>query len=155
MDSLIPAALAEAFDGRRVEAKLGLSALLSTVDGDGWPHVSFLAAGDLLLLPPDGVRLILWPQATTVANLDHMRRGILFGVADGAVRELRFAVTAIDAAEGRGTIVNGRIAAARTHRAPYAEVDSLAGFRLHDPAGVADRWRGQVAAMLAIKSSDD
>ena len=151
MDSLIPAALAEAFDGLGLDTKLGLSVLLSTVDADGWPHVSFLAAGDLLLVPPDEARLILWPQATTVANLERTRQGVLFGAADGAVHELRFAVTVVDAAEGRGTIVIGRVDAVRTHRAPYASVESLIDFRLHEPSEVVDRWRQQVADMAAMK----
>jgi len=129
--------------------------LLSTVDADGWPHVAFLATGDLLFVPPGEARLILWPQATTVANLERTRRGTLFGVADGAVHELQFTVSAIDAAEGRGTIVTGPIVAMRIHRAPYASVESLIDFRLHDPAGVADRWRKQVADMMAMESSDD
>jgi len=154
MDSPIPTTLAEAFDGEGLDAKLGLSALLSTVDADGWPHVSFLSAGDLLITPPDEARLILWPQATTVANLSFRRRGVLFGAADGAVHELRFDVTAIDPCEARGTIVIARIVAKRTHRAPYAEVDSLIDFRLHDPQNVVDRWRAQMAALQAKRSTD-
>ena len=144
MDAPIPPALAAAFDGEALDTKLGLSAMLCTVDADGWPHASFLSVGDLLLVAPDEARLVLWPAAATVANLDRSRRGALFAAVEGAVCELRVDVAAIDAADGRGTIVIARIGAMRMHRAPYAEVEGLIDFRLHAPNEVLPRWRAQI-----------
>ena len=148
MDEMVlPETWATLFDGDRLEEKLAVSALLATVDAEGWPHVSFLSAGEVLAIDPQRLMLTLWGQSATATNMQRTSRAAFFAVADGAVMEARLAIGKGQAdGEGRMTFP-ARLTALRPHRAPYAEVKGLIAFQLHDPVGVLERWRRQIAAM--------
>jgi len=93
------------------------------------------------------MRLTVWGQSTTAANMQRNGRAAFFAVADGMVVEARLAVETLTAGEGGRAIFAARLATLRPHRAPYAEVEGLIAFRLADRSGTLDRWREQVAAM--------
>ncbi len=143
----IPAELLETFNGEALETKIAVSAMLCTVDAEGWPHTAFLSVGELLLGSQSRIQMILWPAATTVRNLERARRGTILAVADGAVGELRFGLNDMFAGDDVGTLIDGRVTAVRKHGAPYAEVAGLIGFRLHDEPGTIIRWRNQIALL--------
>jgi len=48
-EMILPGAWHTLFDGTALEQKLSVSALLATTDEEGWPHVSFLSAGEVLV----------------------------------------------------------------------------------------------------------
>jgi hypothetical protein len=143
----LPDAWCRLFDGSGLDDKLSASALLATVDGESWPHVSFLSAGEVLVPVPDRVVLTVWAQSAAAANMRQGGRAALFAAADGMVVEARLAVLPGAADDSGRAIFVGRPERLRPHRAPYAEVEGLIAFRLLDPAATLDRWRTQIATM--------
>jgi hypothetical protein len=142
----LPAAWLAQFDGTGLEDKIDVSAVLATVDAEGWPHIAYLSAGEVLALGADRLRLLLWPASRSAANMRDAGRAVLHAVADGAVWEARLAVRATRAA-GKLLLIDVGIADIVRHAAPYADATSLIGFRLHDPIASVGRWRDNVARM--------
>jgi hypothetical protein len=68
----LPAQVARYLDGNDLLAKTQ-ALRISTVDDKGWAHASLLSAGDMLAMPSGRIRFVVFPQATTTANL--MRDG--------------------------------------------------------------------------------
>lgn len=145
----LPADVRSQFDGHDLAGKTAVAAMLSTVDGDEWPHLSFLSAGEVLI-DGDRVALSLWGAAHSTRALEARRRGVLFAAAGGVVHEVRLEVAEVRRPEGASlATVLGRADALREHKAPYARVEGLIGFTLDDPAGTVARWERQVADLRA------
>ncbi len=68
----LPAEFLGALDGRDLEHKYGETYVVLTADPDGAPRPCMLSAGELLALDDRTVRIALWPNGRTGANL---RRG--------------------------------------------------------------------------------
>lgn len=146
-EMVLPETWAKLFDGDGLEEKLAVSALLATVDEEGWPHVSFLSAGEVLAIDKQQMILMLWAQSTAATNLQRTHKAAFFAVGDGMVMEARLAI-GNGRADGEGRMTfRARLTALRPHRAPYAEVKGLISFQLLDPADTLKRWRRQIAAM--------
>jgi hypothetical protein len=147
IDTLPEAWLAQ-FDGERLDEKVAVSALLSTVSDDGWPHASFLGAGEVLVRDERRIALLLWQSSTTAGNIARTGRATLFAAADGNVWEVR-----LEAGPGEDDGATGplrfetRVLAVRSHAAPYAEVTGMIGFRLLEPAPTIARWRAQIVRL--------
>jgi hypothetical protein len=68
--------------------------------------------------------------------------------ADGANNELRFEVTErAPLSDLSLATFAGRMAVAREHRVPYAEVVDGVRFTLRDTESTLDRWRRQIDAL--------
>jgi hypothetical protein len=85
----LPDAVLEAFDGERLEEKIGSAYLLVTVDPAGTPRPCMLSAGELLA-PDDGhLRVALWGGTRTAANLARGAPCLLCFVAPGLALYVR------------------------------------------------------------------
>lgn len=73
----LPQDVVEAFNGERIEEKIGLAYLLVTTDDDGTPRPCMLSAGEILVPDERHIRVALWPGTVTSANLTRGSR-ILF-----------------------------------------------------------------------------
>ena len=154
-DTPIPPVIRALFDGRDLSAKTLASAILATVDDKGWPHLSFLSAGEILI-HGDHLWLTLWATAHGAAALRRTGRGVLFAAAEGVVHELRLESLAPPPARDGGTVVIALHAVGhREHAAPYASVSGLIGFALDDPAASIDRWQRQIDLMRAAANGSD
>lgn len=144
-----PALLLAQFDGTNLQDKLALSAILATVGEDGWPHLAYLSAGEILAVASDRVRIRLWPTSGTADNLRRAGRSVLHVPFEGAVGELRLETAdTIDANEY--LIVDMTITSAISHRAPYATVLGMIRFALKDEAATLARWQAQITHMRSI-----
>lgn len=151
----IPEALLGLLDGRDPEHRVGPTFLLITVADEGWPHVAMLSVGEVLATDERHVRLALWPDSRTTANLAARGQATLL-VVQAAAFHLR-----LRAARGPDLLVGGRplayFAAAvdevLVDEVPYATIRSAIEFALHDPASVLPAWRETIAALRA-RSSD-
>jgi hypothetical protein len=132
------------FDGEGLQDKTELAA---TTDAQGWPHMAYLSAGEILARS-GRVSLALWPSSQTAANLQRSGQAILHVGADGVVWEARLRVRprGVDD-DGRAAIFDGEVEGVRRHAAPYADVVSLVSFRLHDPAATLHRWTEKLAEL--------
>lgn len=140
------------FYGTAPESGTGVSALLATGDEAGWPHIAYLSCGEVLALPPDRVRLLLWPGSSTARNIAASGRACLHAAADGVVWEARLSAVGEAATEGSFMIEMEVIETIR-HRAPYARVEAMIGFALSDPGQTIARWRDQLARLRAFEAT--
>ena len=84
----LPVQVARYLDGSDLLAKTQ-ALRLSTVGAEGWPHASLLSAGDMLALPSGRIRLVVFPQSATTANLIRDGRATVTLSLDGGMCELR------------------------------------------------------------------
>jgi hypothetical protein len=146
----LPQAWLEQFDGANLDRKLHVAALLGTLDEEGWPHIAYLSAGEVLARDARRVTLALWPGSRSAVNLARFSRGALHAAADGAVWEVKLLVRLRDVAGAKISdfaMFDGEVTEVRRHAAPYAQVTGLIGFRLNDPVATLDRWRRQIERM--------
>ena len=142
----LPSEWVNQFDGTHLEDKLHVAAMLATVDAEGWPHLAYLSAGEVLVHASRRVSVCLWPTSRTTANLQRVGRGVLYAAAAGAVWEAKF-VAVMRAGTNTPVIFDADVIEVHRHAAPYAEVTALIGFRLSDPPSTVERWRRQIEAM--------
>jgi hypothetical protein len=81
----LPREVITAFDGERIEEKIGLAYLLVTTDEDGTPRPCMLSAGEILVSDDKHLRVALWPGTTTSKNLARGSRALFCYVAPGSV----------------------------------------------------------------------
>jgi hypothetical protein len=142
----LPSEWVSQFDGTHLEDKLHVAAMLATVDAEGWPHLAYLSAGEVLIHDTRRVSVCLWPASHSTANLQRAGRGALFAAAAGAVWETKL-IAVLRASSSTPVIFDADVIEVHRHAAPYAEVTTLIGFRLSDPASTVDRWRRQIEQM--------
>jgi len=58
---VLPPQVAQYLDGTDLLIKTQ-ALRLSTVNADGWPHASLLSAGDMLALPSERIRFVVYPN---------------------------------------------------------------------------------------------
>ena len=144
--SELPAAWTAQFDGAHLDRKLEVSATLATVNEDGWPHLAYLSAGEVLAYDSRRITFLLWSRSRSAASLMRVGRGVLHAVADGAVWEARL-ISRPRADADEVAVFDAEIIEVRRHAAPYAQTTQLIGFRLHDTAATLERWRRQIERM--------
>ena len=64
----LPSEWTSQFDGTHLEDKLHVAAVLATVDAEGWPHLAYLSAGEVLVHGPRRVSVCLWPASRSTAT---------------------------------------------------------------------------------------
>jgi flavin reductase (DIM6/NTAB) family NADH-FMN oxidoreductase RutF len=85
----LPAEFVAALDGRNLERKYGQTYVVLTTDPDGVPRPCMLSAGELLALDDRTVRIALWPNGHTGANLRRGGRVVICFVAPNLVLYVR------------------------------------------------------------------
>ena len=148
----LPAGVRRFLDGEDLLSKTQ-ALRLSTVDAEGWPHAALLSAGDVLALPNGRIRLAIFANSGTAANLVRDGRLTLSLALEGGMCELR--LRARRCGEGSTQEVplaffEAAVERVRMHVASYAEVTSGISFALHDPSAVLARWQRQIAALRAV-----
>jgi hypothetical protein len=136
------------FDGRLGDGALSRGAILATTGGEGWPHLAYLSAGEILA-QHGGISIALWPNSRTAANIARDGRAILHVVAEGRVWEARLSLKPRSEDSDGPAIFDGAILETRDHPAPYASVEGLVVFRLHDEAATRARWQAQLERLRA------
>ncbi len=138
------------FDGEALPDKVGAAAILATADAEGWPHLAYLSAGEILV-QDTRLSLALWPTSETCANLRRTGQAVMQVGADGVVWEARLKLTprATDG-DTRTAIFDGEVQGLRRHAAPYADVLCLISFRLHDAPATLERWTEKLAELRAV-----
>jgi len=154
MDRL-PEGLRRQLDGADLEAKVGETFLLLTVDEDGFPRVALLSAGEIVAVSERELRLALWPGTTTSGSLARDGRATLAAFGEGAAFYVRLRARALDALGGAGgelTAFAARVEAVREDRVDYARITHGVGFELGDRESVLPRWRATVEALRALEA---
>lgn len=145
----LPAEILEAFDGQRLDEKIGPAHFLLTADEDGTPRPCMLSAGELLAVDERRLRVALWPRTHTAANLARGGSAVFCYVAPGSVLYVRGSTARIDA--------NGSPLQCFELRVESVESDAHAGMPVThgiefgldrgDAASVAEAWQRQLAPL--------
>jgi hypothetical protein len=147
----VPAALRELLAGERLEESVGLTVLLVTVDIDGWPRLAMLSAGEVLATGPRHLRLALWPNSTSTANLTRGGRATLSLVHGGAGWHVRCSARrSRDLELPGGRLLAGfalTVEEVLEDVVPYAELTAGISFRLVEPERVLAAWREALTAL--------
>ncbi len=85
----LPRELIAALDGRDLERKYGATYVVMTGDPDGTPRPCMLSAGELLAVNDRTIRMALWPNGRTGANLRRGGRVVICFVAPELVFYVR------------------------------------------------------------------
>jgi hypothetical protein len=150
----LPTPLLHLLDGRNLGEKTGFALLLATVDQRGYPHCALVSVGEVLAPAPGTLRLALYDNSSTTANL---RRGgrLTLALASGGLAYYVKATAAErpgPAAGLRGLAVfEATVDEVLEDGEPIAQVTS--GFSLaltHDPAKIVAHWERGVAALAAL-----
>ena len=144
----LPGEVVALLDGSDLDARVGFTLELLTVDHDGWPGVALLSAGEALALDDSTVRLALWPGTRTTANLTRTGQAALAFVDDGAAFTLRLETCrGSDLAEPALAVFDGRVVDVRRDEVSYARLRSGIVFDLPDPPSVVGRWRSTIGEL--------
>lgn len=142
-------AVVELLAGDDLDARVGVTLELITVDDDGWPRVALLSVGEVLAVDRSTVRLALWPRSQTTANLERTGQAIVAFVHGGAAH--RLGLRARRAGEIPGppprAAFEARVETARRDEVPYARLLGGITFELEDGADVVARWRATIAQL--------
>jgi hypothetical protein len=146
----VPAEVARYLDGTDLLAK-SQALRLSTIDVAGWPHAALLSAGDMIAMPSGRIRLALFPQSATTANLTRDGRLTLSLALDGGMCELMLRAhrLAYSSPDVPLAFFEAEVETVRYHKAPYAAVTQGLTFALNDPHAAFQRWTRQISALRA------
>jgi hypothetical protein len=144
LETEVPAAIQQALDGSGVSEAEGTVYVLAVQREDGWPHLSMLSVGELLLVDPCTIRTALWPGSTSTRLLTETGQATMAVVQGGAAYYLRCeARRGDDILFPSGTrklaYFELDVVEVRKDEVPYAELTSGITYRLKDPASVAER----------------
>ncbi len=146
----LPEAIQRRLDGGDLSGAIDLTVLLLTVDPEGWPRVAMLSAGEVLATGARTLRLALWPESTTTANLTRSGRATLALVEGGA--GWYFLCSARRRADlalpGRCLAsFELRVEEALEDVVPYAQLTGGITFRLAEPEQTVAAWTETLAAL--------
>jgi hypothetical protein len=142
------------FDGERLGERAGDSAVLATIDEEGWPHLSFLSVGEVLAPGLTRLYFATWSGSRSTGNLRRTGQASLFAAVDGAVWESRLRVRLLEGETGPLAVSAADVIAVRKHAAPYATALGMVSFSLDDPAGAIGRWEKQMALLRRLAGAD-
>lgn len=149
----LPEAIRPLFEGKDIGTLEGLTFLLLTSTPEGWPYLAMLSVGEVIATGPSELRLALWPNSTTTANLTESGKATLTLVHEAtgySIRVLTRRGTDLHLGQyGLLAFFEATVEDVLVDVAPYAELTSGVTFRLKDPGQVLPRWQFTVDALRA------
>jgi hypothetical protein len=149
LGSALPADLAAALDGRRLAERVGDTYLLITTSDAGWPHVAMLSAGEVLAVSRSALRLALWPQSRSTANLRRSGQALLMAIVPPATYYVRLRSTPL-ADLPRLAAFEAAIEAVEEDIVDYARVTETIRFELANPSEALTHWSATIEALRTL-----
>lgn len=149
-------AVSEIFDGSDPESRIGFTTELITIDADGWGHIAFLSVGEVLVLDNIHLRIGLWPNSGSSANLIRTGQGTPPFVHDATAFAL-----GRHTCRGRNfdepeqlAVFDGEITNIGRVVASYVVLRSDITFDPPDESAVLDRWKATLDALRSHRSCE-
>ena len=143
--------LREILDGEELAGREGMTFLLITAAGDGWPHVAMLSVGEVLARDERQLRFALWPGSQTTENLTREREtAVLMIVHAGSVYYLRLRCHRLADAKVKGmprALFSAQVEEVLQDVVDYAVITNGIRFRLKKPKEVLEVWTDSVRVM--------
>jgi hypothetical protein len=144
--TVLPAEIQREFDGRDTGAKSGTAYFLITVDDDGSPRPCMLSAGEILAVDDHTLRIAVWPDSSTAANLRKGSQVVLCYVKPHTVLYVKG--RAIRAREGQLLVAEIGVGEVAADDHPGFAVTEGVRFAYEGiPAELAAAWSAQLAAL--------
>jgi hypothetical protein len=143
--------LCQFLNGRNLEAKQHEAMMLLTMSQDLWPHVAMISVGEAIAINPKELRLSLWPNTTTTANIVRTGKATLVVFFNGIAHYVQLSLYKLpelaDARHMRKRF-SAKVVSFREDVAKYAEITSGVQIKLKDPASVLKRWEETIEELL-------
>jgi hypothetical protein len=138
--------LIELFSGENLEAAVGFTVQLLTLDDEGWPRIALLSVGEVLAVDDTTVRLALWPESRTTGNLIRSAQGVLAFVHREVAYTVRIRTVRLPNLNDplALAVFDGRVTEVRRDQVSYAVLQSGITFNLPDRAQVLTRWNATI-----------
>ncbi|MDR4432635.1 pyridoxamine 5'-phosphate oxidase family protein [Bacillus tequilensis] len=135
--------LFELLDGNRLNEKQHEAFVLQTVSEDGWPHAAMISAGEIIALSRTDIRIALWKNTATSANILRTGKAQFTAWWRGAAYYVKLQcepLTPLNDAEYERDRFACRIVSMKEDVAKYADLTSGVHIQLHSPEEVLNRW---------------
>ena len=152
--ALLPQSVSLLLDGRDLESKVGAAFVCLTATEAGWPYAAMVSVGELLATGKSTLRLAIWSQSTTAANLDRDGRCVLSLVHAGVSYQIRCEASAagvIHWSDGPNLSVSElSVVDVLEDQAAYATLTSGISYKLHEPTVVLERWKDTIQVLREL-----
>jgi hypothetical protein len=153
-EALSPA-LFERLSGRDLEARVGLTIVLASVDDAGFPHLALLSYGEVLAVSPRELRVIIWRTGSTARHLRERGGACLALVEPERVIYVKARARHLGPALEGATPLDGftlDIVQVLADEEAGTEMTSAATYRYTDRGAeqLVAGWQRQLAALAAL-----
>ena len=148
-----PDVLLEFFNGRAVEEKQGLASLLVSADAEGWPHVTLLSVGEVLVPDREHVRIAIWSTSSVARDVRATRKALLETVLHERVFKVELTIERLHrhrAAPPAGKellFLDAGVRRVREDSVAYARVTRGHEYELVDADTVVPRWNSVLTSL--------
>jgi hypothetical protein len=143
--------LFQLLNGKDLVDKQHHAMMLLTTTEDLWPHVAMLSVGEIIAIDDTQLRLSLWPETTTTANMIRTGQATLVAFYRGTAHYVRLALERMpvlrEAKHPRERFI-AKVVASREDVAKYADITSGVTINLKDPPSVIQRWEETVKELM-------
>lgn len=136
------------FNGENVQAKVGQTVEITSVDAAGWPRTALLSVGEVLVHSPSRLSFLTHANSRTTAALQTSRRAQLLTVLEGDVYKVTLEIHPSTVVKPPGfTVLGAHVVECTADQAFYAVVRHGIEFELPEPQAVLARWTEQIAVL--------
>ncbi|MBK5458126.1 pyridoxamine 5'-phosphate oxidase family protein [Peribacillus sp. TH16] len=117
--------------------------MLLTVSEDGWPHTAMISVGEIVAISGEELRIGLWPDTSTTANIIHTNKATLVLFWRGKAHYIRLSIERLKelpTARYQRERFLARVVSAREDVAKYADITSGIKIKLKNSKEVVERW---------------
>lgn len=135
--------LNELLNGKDLIKKQHEVMMLLTVGKDGWPHNAMISVGEIIALNHQYLRIGLWPNTATTANIIRAQKATLVLVYKGTVNYINLSLERLDELPNplhHRERFSAKIISIREDIAKYADITSGIKIRLKNDMEVIGRW---------------
>lgn len=148
---MIPEKILHLLNGQALKSKINEAFLLATVDQNGIPHMSMISVGEVVSMNQSKVRLALWPNATTAANLLRNGGATLSIIYSGVPYYLKLRTEALpdlNHVNYPRKRFEATVLSVKEDKSSYAKITSGITINLKEPEEVLHRWRETINELV-------
>ncbi|TKH09280.1 pyridoxamine 5'-phosphate oxidase family protein [Peribacillus simplex] len=147
----MPVEVFDFLNGKDLVDKQHEAMMLLTVSEEGWPHTAMVSVGEIVAISRKELRIGLWPDTSTTANVIRTHKGTLVLFWKGKAQYIRLSLERLKElpnAQYKRERFHAKIIEAREDMAKYAEITSGIKIDLKNPKVVVERWSETIEDLL-------
>ncbi|MCK2005654.1 pyridoxamine 5'-phosphate oxidase family protein [[Brevibacterium] frigoritolerans] len=147
----MPEEIFDLLNGKELVDKQHEAMMLLTVSEEGWPHTAMISVGEIVALSRKELRIGLWPDTSTTANVIRTQKATLVLFWKGKAQYIRLSLERLKAlpnAQYKRERFHAKIIEAREDMAKYAEITSGIKIDLKNPKEVVERWSATIEDLV-------